>query len=436
MAHAPRGAGAADVAAGARRRPVVLRGAEPGLARRRGRGAGRRRRRAGARTGSTCSAPRASRPCTRRSRPAGWPSGCSRVPAASGTSPTCTTSARCCTTSPTASGSAWRRCWSGCAGSGAATAAAASGRGGWRATPRRCRSSPSTAARACSTRSSTCRCTSTATSATRRSRSSTTAPGGCANVGGEAIAEVTAAVRAEVAAEELRLTYVALTRAQSQVVGLVGAQLERRPVRPHPAAARAGAGRGRGAAEPGQPVARRRQPRSSPPGSPPARSTSSRSDRPATPRSRRRCRPRRSCRSARFDRPIDTAWRRTSYSGLIRAEQAVVLPVTEPEEPGTVDEHQPDDEGEPLAAPGPSGRRRRVRPPRWPTCPPVRRSARSCTPCSSTPTHRRPTWRPSCSATSPSSCAGGRSTSRPTTSPRRSCRCSTRRSARSPTACG
>ncbi len=40
-----------------------------------------------------------------------------------------------------------------------------------------------------------------------------------------------------------------------------------------------------------------------------------------------------------FDRGVDTAWRRTSYSGLIRAEdQSLALATSEPELPGTVDE--------------------------------------------------------------------------------------------------
>ncbi len=54
-----------------------------------------------------------------------------------------------------------------------------------------------------------------------------------------------------------------------------------------------------------------------------------------------------------FDREVDTAWRRTSYSGLIRAEeQSVAVATSEPETPGTVDE--PDDEvveGEAASAP-------------------------------------------------------------------------------------
>ncbi|MEP6814167.1 MAG: UvrD-helicase domain-containing protein [Marmoricola sp.] len=56
----------------------------------------------------------------------------------------------------------------------------------------------------------------------------------------------------------------------------------------------------------------------------------------------------------RFTRPIDTDWRRTSYSGLVRAEEQLVTTAVdvEPEVPGTVDEEQPD-EDVPVAPPGP-----------------------------------------------------------------------------------
>ena len=54
-----------------------------------------------------------------------------------------------------------------------------------------------------------------------------------------------------------------------------------------------------------------------------------------------------------FDRPIDTEWRRTSYSGLIRAEEQVVAGITsEPEQAGTDDEDELDtsEEVEPEAS--------------------------------------------------------------------------------------
>ena len=86
----------------------------------------------------------------------------------------------------------------------------------------RCRSSPSTPARACSTPSSTCRSPSTATSpsATTLLFHDATAER-CLDVGGAGPGRLRRSrrlARAEDAGEELRLTYVALTRAQSQVV--------------------------------------------------------------------------------------------------------------------------------------------------------------------------------------------------------------------------
>ncbi len=173
------------------------------------------------------------------------------------------------------------------------------------------------------------------------------------HVGEEQSPEVRSAVRAEMAAEELRLTYVALTRAQSQVVawwspsynagrsGLTRLLLGREPGQAHvpqvadpPAptdvATALTAWQSAGAVhlERVGPISDVSVPPSVP--EPPLLQIST------------------------LDRPIDTAWRRTSYSGLIRAEQAVVAPAAEPEEPGTVDEDQPEDDGEPLAAPAPS----------------------------------------------------------------------------------
>ena len=172
------------------------------------------------------------------------------------------------------------------------------------------------------------------------------------HVGGEASTEVSAAVRAETAAEELRLTYVALTRAQSQVVawwapshnagksGLTRLLLGRGPddsqvpqamAIPSPAdvEGRLSGWQSAGAVQ--------------------VEEVGPISDTAVTPQVPKAP----SLQISTLDRPIDTAWRRTSYSGLIRAEQAVVVPVAEPEEPGTVDEHVPDDEGDALATPEP-----------------------------------------------------------------------------------
>ncbi len=129
-----------------------------------------------------------------------------------------------------------------------------------------------------------------------------------------------------------------------------------------------------------------------------------------------------------FDRAVDADWRRTSYSGLIRIEETHA---------GRRERARGD-------RPRGRARRRRAGPPpptrsptstrcrrRWPTSRRARRSAAWSTRCSSTPTPRRPTCARSCAPGSPSSCAGGRSTSPPTPSPRRCCRCTRRRSARS-----
>ena len=144
--------------------------------------------------------------------------------------------------------------------------------------------------------------------------------------------------RAESAGEELRLTYVALTRAQSQVVTWWG---------PSQNAAHSGLSRllfGRTAGEPEVPervpvptdfeataalaewqqagALAHEQSRHEPG---PVLAGGGAADRVAV---------------RRFTRSIDTDWRRTSYSGLIRAEEqtASIAVDVEPEAPGTVDE--------------------------------------------------------------------------------------------------
>ena len=96
----------------------------------------------------------------------------------------------------------------------------------------------------------------------------------------------------------------------------------------------------------------------------------------------------------RFDRGVDTEWRRTSYSGLIRAEEQAASPGvdSEPEVEGTVDE-----DGEADEVDDELGRRRvddrrgaTTCRRRWTTCRPGRPSARWSTACSSTPTRRPP----------------------------------------------
>ncbi|MGH3458360.1 UvrD-helicase domain-containing protein [Aeromicrobium sp.] len=167
------------------------------------------------------------------------------------------------------------------------------------------------------------------------------------HVGGEASSDVAAAVRAEVAAEELRLTYVALTRAQSRVVAWWA---------PSHNADKSGLTRlllGRGPEHEGLVPQRIAVP--SPgdvtggfatwqtAGAVHLEQVGPMSDvtvAPTIPDSP-------ALQISTLDRPIDTAWRRTSYSGLIRAERAAVV-VAEPEEPGTVDE-EPSEEEAPAA---------------------------------------------------------------------------------------
>ncbi len=153
-----------------------------------------------------------------------------------------------------------------------------------------------------------------------------------------------AASRAEDAAEELRLTYVALTRAQSQVVvwwartknsvhsGVsrlllgrsVGEPVVPRSLAAAPAVAEArerlGAWERRGGL-----VVEAAAPDRQPPLSTPTDSS------PLVARV--------------LGRELDTDWRRTSYTGLVAAAEGVAVPtLSEPEVAGTVDEDQPDDD--------------------------------------------------------------------------------------------
>lgn len=168
------------------------------------------------------------------------------------------------------------------------------------------------------------------------------------DIGGNASSEVRARARTEDAAEELRLTYVALTRAQSQVVcwwgpskdasnsGLSRLLLGRGPdvaevpdrvslPSDHDLGTALNAWQQAGAIHLEQVV-----------------------HDPAAPISLESGTEELSVRQ--FDRSIDTAWRRTSYSGLIRIEEQGAEPVaaTEPEVTGTVDEDQPEEDLEPV----------------------------------------------------------------------------------------
>ncbi len=158
--------------------------------------------------------------------------------------------------------------------------------------------------------------------------------------------------REEQAGEELRLTYVALTRAQSQVVawwaptrdsvnaGWSRLLLGRTPGTPGVATRLDGVPgpREAGAAferweQAGALVVEASRPTGAP-ALPPGEGV-----------------PRLDVR--RFDRDVDTEWRRTSYSGLIRAEQeAVAGTASEPEVAGTTDELEAADEDLPPASTG------------------------------------------------------------------------------------
>ena len=97
----------------------------------------------------------------------------------------------------------------------------------------------------------------------------------------------------------------------------------------------------------------------------------------------------------RFDREVDADWRRTSYSGLIRAEVPLPGVTSEREEPVLDDE--PSRSTTWWSRRGPI--RPRHSPHRWPTCPPALTSAAWSTRCSSTPTRGRPTCARSCART-------------------------------------
>jgi exodeoxyribonuclease V beta subunit len=165
------------------------------------------------------------------------------------------------------------------------------------------------------------------------------------DVGGDPDREVRRQAAAEDAAEELRLTYVALTRAQSQVVCWWA---------PSWNAETSGLSRLLFGRQPGQPAV-------------PDKVDQGPSDDDiaatlegwqaagalhlevveADPASVVAEQPDDAAIAIRtFGRELDTTWRRTSYSGLIRAEEQIVTAVVdvEPEEPGTVDEDPPDDD--------------------------------------------------------------------------------------------
>ena len=152
-------------------------------------------------------------------------SGCSARSAASGSSPICGTSPRRCTRPRCEGPLGLTACCAWLRGVGRRPSATpwSNAADGWTPTPPRCRSSPCTPARAWSSRSSTCRSRGTTGRAAspRPPCSTTTTAAGCATSAAAAAPDWDAHVsehKREETGEELRLLYVALTRAQSQLV--------------------------------------------------------------------------------------------------------------------------------------------------------------------------------------------------------------------------
>ena len=143
-----------------------------------------------------------------------------------------------------------------------------------------------------------------------------------------------------------------------------------------------------------------------------------------------------------FTRTVDAAWRRTSYSSLSAVRARGGRAGRGQRAGGRRQGRRGAGARLPLrgfrdgrCATSSNQRRRLTSPRRWPASPSGRRSGRSCTPSSSTPTRRPTTSGPSCSPTSTSSVAGGRSRSTVRSSPTRWSRCVTRRSADPPRCC-
>jgi exodeoxyribonuclease V beta subunit len=154
----------------------------------------------------------------------------------------------------------------------------------------------------------------------------------------------------EKAGEELRLTYVALTRAQSQVVTWLAPSW----YAGHAGLTRLVLGRDAGAAQ--VPLTTVRGPSDEDVRAQLLRwqeagALTVELAEPSATTARLAAEPAGRLAVRRFDRAVDTTWRRTSYSGLIRAEEKVVTAAdSEPEDAGTVDE-QTDTSAEELPVP-------------------------------------------------------------------------------------
>ncbi len=229
----------------------------------------------------------------------------------------------------------------------------------------------------------------------------------CLHVGGSDSPDFNAVAvlgRKEDASDDSRLTYVAMTRAQSQVVAWWAPSYDE----PNGGLSRLLRGRRPGEAAvpdrcvPGQDQRRRRD--GAVPGvgggGRPVIEESVLRPVPTLPADE----PRTDLDARHFHRSIDTSWRRTSYSGLIRA--AETTPVSSEPEVDRAGRRGRRDSADDDRRSGRTCRRR------WRICRWARSSARWCTRCWRRPTRSPPIWPPSWRRRSASTRCGGRSTSR------------------------
>ena len=232
----------------------------------------------------------------------------------------------------------------------------------------------------------------------------------CLHIGGEHSPDFDAVQqlgRREAASDDVRLTYVALTRAQSQVVAWWAPSWDE----PNGGLSRLLRGR-----QPGDPVV---PDRCDPPKIDDADAMAALrawenvggpvlEDSVIAPAADVELPPAPSGLDVRhFHRHIDASWRRTSYSGLIRAAESA-------RGVQRAGGHRARRRGRRRAGPRACRRSGRTCRRRWPTCRRARSSARWCTRCSKPPIRSPPTSRPSWSRRSANTRCGGPSTSRPT----------------------
>ena len=232
----------------------------------------------------------------------------------------------------------------------------------------------------------------------------------CLDIGGKSqrgFKQVEARGRQEMAGDDIRLTYVALTRAQSQVVAWWA------PSWDEPNGGLSRLLRGREQGEPAVPDQLRAR-RSTTPPCWRASGSGRRRAGPASRSPRGSRRPRRPTEPGRtdlgvrsFDRGIDLGWRRTSYSGLIRAAEETRGVVDASPRSGTLDDEVDDRPAGGRRARG--GRRRRAVPDGRPAGRGDLRLARARRPRDRRPAGSRPPRRAD-RPRSASSWPGGRST--------------------------